>query len=233
MSRIARGDSALATLVQSAPHLVQLVGQMRPTWELPALTVLDPAFLRRERIRGLVWDVDGTLTGDRLTELAPEAEAPFRTLLSAPDLRHVILSNAGESRFCELGELFPTIPILRAYRLGGAVLHRKLEGRTDSWTAEELVARLKEGARVIRKPSLVLMEYAIGQLGCGRDAIVMVGDQYLTDVAGANLGGVRSVKLPTIAPESFRRSVRLSQRLEALAYRVFHRSRRPESPPVR
>jgi len=191
VSRIARGDSALATLVQSAPHLVQLVGQMRPTWELPALTVLDPAFLRRERIRGLVWDVDG------------------------------------------LGELFPTIPILRAYRLGGAVLHRKLEGRTDSWTAEELVACLKEGARVIRKPSLVLMEYAIGQLGCGRDAIVMVGDQYLTDVAGANLGGVRSVKLPTIAPESFRRSVRLSQRLEALAYRVFHRSRRPESPPVR
>jgi predicted HAD superfamily phosphohydrolase YqeG len=233
MSRLASGDSAFATLVQSAPHLVKLVAQMRPTWELSALSVLDPAFLRREQIRGLVWDVDGTLTGDRRTELAPEAEAPFRALLSAPDLRHVILSNAGESRFRELGELFPTIPILRAYQLGGAVLHRKLEGRTDTWTAEEVAARLKEGARVIRKPSVVLMEYAVGQLGCGRDAIVMVGDQYLTDVAGANLGGVRSVKLPTIAPESFRRSVRMSQRLETLAYRVFHRRGRAGGSPVR
>lgn len=226
MSRIARGDSAFATFFQSAPRLLSLIGQMRPTWELSALRSLDAEFLRREQVRGLVWDVDGTLTGDRQSALVPEAEGPFRSLLTAPGLAHVILSNAGEARFRELGTMFPDIPILRAYRHRGAMLYRKLLGVTDSWSAEELAARLAEGARVIRKPSGALVDYAVRELGCNRESIVMVGDQYLTDVAGANLGGVRSVKLPTLAPGSFRVSVRLSQRAESLLYRMVHRRRR-------
>jgi HAD superfamily phosphatase (TIGR01668 family) len=232
MSRIASGDSAFATFVQSAPRLLTLLRQMRPTWELPALSALDADFVRRERIRGLVWDVDGTLTGDRRPALVPEVEAPFKALLAAPDVRHAILSNAGEARFRELGEMFPDIPILRAYARAGTIHHRKLHRGADSWTAEDLAARLSAGLRVIRKPSAALIDYAVRELGGDRESIVMVGDQYLTDVAGANLGGVRSVKLPTLAPESFRVTVRVSQRVEALMYRVFHRSgSRATAPP--
>ena len=222
MSRIASGESAFATFVQSAPRLLSLFRQMRPTWELPALGALDADFLGRESIQGLVWDVDGTLTGDRRPALIPEAEVPFRALLAVSGIRHVILSNAGESRFRELGTMFPDIPLLRAYRHGGTILYRRLHRGEDSWTAEELATRLTEGARVLRKPSAELVAYAVRELGCDREAIVMVGDQYLTDVAGANLGGVRSVKLPTLAPGTFRTTVRISQRVEALLYRMLY-----------
>jgi len=225
MNRIASGESAFATFVQSAPRLLKLIRQMRPTWELPGLSALDPEFLRRERIRGLVWDVDGTLTGDRRPELIPEAEAAFTALLAVPGIQHVILSNAGEARFRELGTMFPDLPILRAYQRGGTTLYRKLDRGADSWTAEELTTRLAEGARVIRKPSAALTEYAVRELGCERETTVMIGDQYLTDVAGANLGGVRSVKLPTLAPGSFRTAVRMSQRGETLLYRLLYRGR--------
>lgn len=223
MSRIATGDSAMATLVQSAPRLLSLLHQMRPTWQLPSLLALDPAFVERHVIKGIVWDVDGTLTGDRRPALAPEAEAPFQALLSLGTLRHAVLSNAGEVRYRELGTIFPRIPILRAYTLGEAVLFRRLFGGADSWPQEELAARLAEGARVIRKPSGLLVEYAVRELETTKDGVLMVGDQYLTDVAGANLAGVRSVKLPTLAPESFRRSVRISQRVEALLFALLYR----------
>ena len=222
MSRIATGDSALATFVQSAPRLLSLLHQMRPTWRLPSLLSLDSAFLERHAIKGIVWDVDGTLTGDRRPTLVPEAEGPFRTLLSLGHLRHAVLSNAGEARYRELGTIFPGIPILRAYTLGEAVLFRRLFEGADSWTPDELAARLAEGARVIRKPNRLLVEYAIRELEATKDSVLMVGDQYLTDVAGANLAGVRSVKLPTVEPGSFRWSVRISQRIESLLYALLY-----------
>ena len=145
-------------------------------------------------MHGLIWDVDGTLTGDRQAVLVREAERPFRALLARAGLRHVVLSNAGETRYQELGRLFPELPILRAYTLGADVLYRRLQGAADSWTGEELARRLAEGARVIRKPSAALVAYAVRELGVPAGQVVMVGDQYLTDVAGASLGGVRSVK---------------------------------------
>lgn len=195
---------------------------MRPTWHQGTLTAVTPAFLRSHGLRGVIWDVDGTLTGDRRTELRPEAEAAFRALAEDPGLRHVVLSNAGEERYRQLGTIFPGMPILRAYALGADVLYRRLQGTRDTWTADELARRLAGGARVIRKPSAVLVEYALRELGCGRDEAVMIGDQYLTDVAGANLGGVRSIKLPTLARETFRPAVRFSQALERGLYTVLY-----------
>jgi hypothetical protein len=41
-------------------------------------------------------------------------------------------------------------------------------------------------------------------------------------VAGANLGGVRSIKVPTLARETFRPAVRLSQVLERGLYALLH-----------
>ena len=222
MKSLATGASVFTTLVQIAPRLVSLVGKMRPTWHLPALAAVTPEFLRAHGVRGLIWDVDGVLTGDRRPELRPESAGPFRALLGAEDLRHVVLSNASEDRYRQLGELFPELPILRGYAFRGAVQHRKLHRGVDSWSAEELAARLVEGVHVIRKPSAELIEYAVRELGWQKDEVAMVGDQYLTDVAGANLGGVRSIKLPTLEPGTFRRSVRLGQVVEIFVYALVH-----------
>ena len=194
---------------------------MRPTWHLASLSDLDASFLRANGIRGLIWDVDGTLTGDRQPALDPRAEAAFRGLLQS-GLRHVVLSNAGEERFVELGSMFPEMPILRAYMHDGMVIHRRLEGIDDSWTTDELIWRLADGARVIRKPNRILVEYALKELALPANEVVMVGDQYMTDVAGANMGGVRSIKVPTLARESFRTSVRISQRLEQTIYALLY-----------
>jgi predicted HAD superfamily phosphohydrolase YqeG len=225
VSRLATGASAFTTFVQVAPRLASLVGRMRPTWRVRSLAEITPSFLRANGVRGLIWDVDGALTGDRRRELLPESAAPFRALLADEELRHVILSNASEERFLQLGEMFPTIPILRGYALRGEVLFRKIARGTDCWTAEELAARLAAGAHVIRKPSADLIDLAVRELACAKGETAMIGDQYLTDVAGASLGGVRSIKLPTLAPETFRRTVRLGQIAENVLYALAHGGR--------
>ena len=219
---VATGSSSFTTFLQVAPRLLTVARHMRPTWHLPMLAAVDAAFVRAHGIRGIIWDVDGVLTGDRRLTLEAEAEGPFRALVAMPDLAHVVLSNAGEERYRQLGEMFPDVPVLRGYRLRTETLFRRLHRGGDSWTAEELEARLAAGARVIRKPSAALADYAVRELGCEKGAVVMIGDQYLTDVAGANLGGVRSIKLPTLARGTFRPVVRLSQRLEALVYALLY-----------
>ena len=222
MKSLATGASAFTTFVQVLPRLRSLVAKMRPTWHLAALAVVTPEFLRAQGVRGLIWDVDGVLTGDRQPALRPESAAPFRALVADQGLRSVILSNASEERFRQLGGMFPDVPVLRGYALRGETLYRRLHDGGDSWTADDLAQRLADGAHVIRKPSAALVEFAVRELGCATSEVVMIGDQYLTDVAGANLGGVRSIKLPTLAPGTFRRSVRVGQVVEGLLYAAVH-----------
>jgi predicted HAD superfamily phosphohydrolase YqeG len=50
--------------------------------------------------------------------------------------------------------------------------------------------------------------------------VALVGDQYLTDVATANLAGIRSIKVPTLGRASFPPSVRLLQRVDEWLYRL-------------
>ncbi len=220
-SSLATGSSSLSTFVQVVPRLPTLLRHLRPTWHLRSLAALDERFLEAHGIRGLIWDVDGTLTGDR-GRLLPESAELFRGLLARAGLKHVVLSNSGEERFRQLGDIFPTVPLVRGYALGKSVLYRRRLGAADSWTEAELEQRLGEGARMIRKPSAELVDYAIRELECRKDEAVMIGDQYFTDVAGANLAGVRSVKLPTLAKRSFRIPVRLSHGLEWLIYAALY-----------
>ena len=222
MGGLATGASSFSTFVQVLPRLPGVMRRMRPTWHMLALAAVTPAWLAEQGVRALLWDVDGTLTGDRQPTLAPESEAPFRKLLAAPELRHAMLSNAGEERYLQLGTMFPEMPILRAYTLGSEVLYRRLRGRDDSWPTEQLQQRLAAGARVVRKPSALLVEYAMRELGVTRGEMVMIGDQYMTDVAGANMAGVRSIKLPTLARDTFRPAVRFSQALERGLYSVLY-----------
>lgn len=222
MKSLASGSSVFSTLVQVWPRLISLIGRMPPTWQVRSLAEVTPAFLRARDVRGLIWDVDGTLTGDGRRDILPEAAAPFHALLAEADIRHVILSNASERRFLQLGEMFPEIPLLRGYVHGSATLFRTLHRGVESGTADQLAQRLADGAYVLRKPSAELIGYAVRELRCEREQVVMVGDQYLTDVAGANLGGIRSIKLPTLAPETFRRTVRLGQIVEQVIFALVH-----------
>jgi len=221
--KLATGASAFSTFVQVLPRLASVVKRMRPTWHLPSLASVDEAFLKQHGIRGLIWDIDGTLTGDRLPDLHEHSAEAFRSLMAMPGITHVVLSNSGEERYRQLGIMFPELPILRGYRHNGQVLFRRLHAGKDSWSADELKQRLADGARMIRKPSRELVEYALSELKLAASEVAMLGDQYMTDVAGANYGGVRSIKLPTIAHETFRTSVRISQRIENIIYTVVHR----------
>ncbi|MDZ4674400.1 MAG: HAD hydrolase-like protein [Gemmatimonadota bacterium] len=223
MSRLAGRDSPLGTVAQSLGQWPLLLRSMTPTWTLESVARIDPPFVDDHGITAFIWDIDGTLTAYHRTELLPEAAACLEALRQRPHLRHVILSNAPEWRFTELGALFPDMPVMRGYQVGPRVLMRRIAGGVDSWTAEDLAARLAEGAVVLRKPNADLVRLAVAELGGSPAGVVMVGDQHLTDVAGANLAGIRSIKLPNPARSTFPLSIRFTQRLEAMLYRLVPR----------
>ena len=222
MKALATGNSAFSTFAQTLPRLASVVKRMRPTWHMTSLSQLDAAFVKEHGITACIWDIDGTLTGDRQKKIDKRAEPAFSALMGMKGLKHVVLSNAGEERYVQLGSIFPEVPILRAYRMDGKILYRRRLGAYDTWTPQEVEHKLTQGAAVIRKPSGDLVKYALEELGVTKQEVVMIGDQYMTDVAGANMGGVRSIKLPTLARETFRTSVRISQRLELGIYAMLY-----------
>ncbi|MFN2316788.1 MAG: HAD hydrolase-like protein [Gemmatimonadales bacterium] len=226
MSRLRAGDSPLSTLAQSIGRLPLLLRHMEPTWFMESLAELDTGFVQRHAISGLVWDVDGTLTAYHHTELLQSVVGPFESLRTVEGLGHVILSNAPEGRFQELSRMFPAIPVLRGYLLGGEVRGRRLLGGADSWSPGDLAAHMAADAMVLRKPDPRLVDLAVAELGGDAAGVVMVGDQHLTDVAGASLAGVRSIKLRNPARGSFPLSIRFTQRFEAAAYRLLRGRRK-------
>ena len=225
MSGLSRRESAVGTLGQSIGRLGPLIRSMRPTWHMAVLADLDPPFVARHGIAGIVWDIDGTLTAYHDTKVHPEPSPAFTALRTIADLRHVILSNADERRCKELALMFPDIPVVRQYQLGNRLIPRHLLADTDSWNAVEREEYRALGAIAIRKPSGSLLLEAIAAMGIEPSGAVMVGDQYLTDVAGANLAGVRSIKVPTLARDTYPRMIRFSQWLETTIFAVVHRGR--------
>ena len=207
----------LQTVRQSLPVAWRVARRMAPTYELGAAADLNAGFLREHGILGLLWDVDGTLTHYHAARLAPEAE-PVRALFATDGLRHAILSNCDEVRYAELGRIFPDLPILKLYELAGGTIGRRLERGTESWfpagtgdgthspPADELVA--------LRKPDPRIIRFAVEQLGVPAASVLMVGDQYWTDVAGAGLAGIRSAKVPTAGRSTFPPALRAFQTIE-------------------
>jgi len=208
------------TLRQTLPRVGTVLQNLRPTLHLPDLRAIDAQLLAEHGIRGIIWDIDGTVMPNHAGAVHPELATAFEALVQHPELRHVILSNSGERRFVELGTIFPAIPILRAYRTSGGPRFRRLLGGVDHWSGAEGEVT---GADVLKKPEAVLIELALRELGLTDPrAVLMVGDQYFTDIAGANLGGVRSAKVDTLARETFAFPIRMFQRTEAIIYRVLH-----------
>lgn len=204
------------TIRQTAPVAFRIARKLAPTYELAGVTEIDEHFLESHAIRGLIWDVDGTLTPYHAPAPTPEVLRHLERLDRLPWLRQVILSNCGEERYAELGEIFPGLEILKVYEsAGGRVFRRLLRGQ-EIWEG----AAGSQHLRPLRKPSAALVEYAVRRLEVEAAEAAMVGDQYWTDVAGANLAGVRSVKVPQLEPGSFPAIMRAFQRLESVLRRL-------------
>jgi predicted HAD superfamily phosphohydrolase YqeG len=207
----------LLTVRQSVPKALSVAKHLAPTFELRGAAEIDASFLQKHGIRGVLWDVDGTLTHYHGVTLAPEAE-PVRFLFEADWIRHAIVSNSDEIRYVELGRIFPDLPILKLYEMAGSTVGRRLEKGRDTWYADGVgpgVAEAPPGElEALRKPDARIMRFAVEQLGVPAGAVLMVGDQYWTDVAGAGLAGLRSAKVPTAGPSTFPPAIRLFQRIE-------------------
>lgn len=228
-----------ATWMQTArrllPRLAGMSRRIRPTFHLDSVNGLSAAGLRDLGVEAVLWDVDGTLMAHHAGRVDPVLAAGFEELLRAPGLRHAIVSNCQEARFAELGEIFPAIPVLLGYETGAGAAFRVRRGPRESWRGPGAAAASATGdgtpgdLRPIRKPSRRLVRAALAELGVADRpvAALMVGDQYFTDIASANLAGVRSVKVPTLHRASFPAPVRWSQRLEAALYRLKHGRPRP------
>jgi predicted HAD superfamily phosphohydrolase YqeG len=215
----------LITAWQTLPRFFRLVGKLQPTFHLPDVTAVDAGFIERQAVRALLWDVDGTLMPHHEQEVAAQFQAAFAAL--AGRVPQAVLSNCGEARLAELGRIFPALPVLKAYRAtdGTAVL-RSLAASQERWTAhggQHLPGRPAGRLTPLKKPSAVLVELALAHLGIDDPAgAVMVGDQYFTDIAGANLAGIRSVKVPSFGRGSFPLPIRVFQLLERGLYRLLH-----------
>ncbi len=223
-----------ATWMQTArrllPRLARLSREIRPTFHLGSVNELSAGRLRDLGVEAVLWDVDGTLMAHHAGRVDPALAAGFEDLLRAPGLRHAIVSNCQEARFAELGEIFPAIPVMLGYETGAGAAFRVRRGPAESWRGPGAAAVAASSAherapgdlRPIRKPSGRLVRAALEELDFADrpQAALMVGDQYFTDIASANLAGVRSVKVPTLHRASFPAPVRSSQRLEAVLYRL-------------
>jgi HAD superfamily phosphatase (TIGR01668 family) len=195
---------------QSVPHAGRVLRNLRPTFRLSGLAELTPEFVDRHGVRGILWDVDGTLTHYHGRALAPEAVAAAR-LFVLPGLRHAVVSNSDDIRFAELGRMLPDVPVLKLYESEGRTYGRRLERGVETWRPEPPD---RSALRAIRKPSAELIRFAVGELGLEAGQVVMVGDQHWTDIAGANLAGVRSIRVPTAGRSTFPWPLRMMQRIE-------------------
>ncbi len=210
----------MLTLWQTLPRVRTVLRHLRPTLHLSDLRDIDAEVIAELRLRAFIWDIDGTVMPSHAPEVHPAFAPAWERLLGDVTLKHAIVSNSGERRFVELGRIFPTIPVLRAYRTDDGVRYRKLLGGVETWSG---AAGEGVPARVIKKPDAGLIEYALEELGNpDPQSVLMVGDQYFTDVAGASLAGVRSVKVGTLDRSSFALPVRVFQHAEAVIYRLLH-----------
>ncbi|WP_420615824.1 HAD hydrolase-like protein [Candidatus Palauibacter sp.] len=228
-----------ATWVQTSrrllPRLRRLSREIRPTFHLDSVNEMSPGALRDLGVEAVLWDVDGTLMGHHDDRVDPALAPAFEALLAATGLRHAIVSNCQEARFAELGEIFPAIPVVLGYETGAGAAFRVRRGSRESWRGPGAAAASSDGGRPsgelrpIRKPSRGLVQAALEELNVEDRpaAALMVGDQYFTDIASANLAGVRSVKVPTLHRASFPALVRWSQRLETVLYRLKYGRPRP------
>jgi predicted HAD superfamily phosphohydrolase YqeG len=215
----------LQTARQTIPHAMRVARSLAPTFKLDRLTDLDETFVEREGIDAILWDVDGTLTHYHGGQLAPEVYRAASELFEHRGLRHAIVSNCDDIRLAELGRMFPALPVLKVYMGDAGLLGREVLRGHERWFrlapggAEE-ASPPDRRLTPVRKPSPDIIRFALHRVGTAAGRTVMVGDQLWTDVAGANLGGIRSIHIPTVGRSTFPAPLRLFQRIEGWVRRI-------------
>lgn len=206
-----RFDSLL-TVRSSIGGLPRLLTALEPTMRRPSVEAVDPHFLRVHRIERIIWDLDGTLTSHGASNIHPRVRDKVACLFESAQAKHIVLSNAPPDRLRTLSAELPGVPFVKGYTSGRHVTFRTFLPGKESWTNDP-----SPQLRALRKPDLRLVEFATKQVGAtGRDRIVLVGDQYFTDITPANLAGLLSVKVPTLDPRSFPLPARGLQLVERL-----------------
>jgi predicted HAD superfamily phosphohydrolase YqeG len=207
-------DDWRLTVRQALPRVFAMWHHMRPTYQLESLGRLTVARLSEWGIHGVIWDVDGTLMAHHGHDVDASVANVWNELTAAPQLRHSILSNCGEQRFRQLGAMFPRVTIIKGYAYAGGTVFRTRVANQDTWHGAPVPP--PDGLVPLRKPNRELVACAVRTLECRPEEVVMIGDQYFTDIAGAGAAGVRSIKVPTIHRASFPLGVRMLQRCEAM-----------------
>lgn len=204
----------LNTGVRVIRQLSTLANHVRPTLHARDVREIDPDELCRQGIRGVLWDVDGTLMGYHAHEIAPDLRAHVHALFADDRLRHAIVSNCDDARLEELARIFPEATVVRLHQTEPGLVTRSIANGVERYEPP-LSAPLPPGATAVQKPSAALVEAAAAALGDVPLAqIVVVGDQYFTDVASASLAGARSIKVTTYQRRSFPVGIQLGQGLE-------------------
>lgn len=208
-----------STIGQILAHAGPVAFQLTPTYRLPDVTAIDQAFLRREGIELVIWDVDGTLMGYHARRIAPQFAHQIATLVRWDHAKHAVLSNCDERRFVELGTVIPQMPVFRVYATADAWVTRVRRGDQDTHTDTAVRKLLSAGALHVRKPDPRLVPSVMQALGVADPhRTLVVGDQYLTDVAAARLAGARSAKVDTFEPRTFPLRFRATQAVERIVY---------------
>lgn len=140
-----------------------MFGLFRPRAYFDRLAMLDLEELYRRGYRGLLFDVDNTITTWNSPDIAPEVLAWFEGL-AAVGLKGCIISNNSAARLAPLAE-----------RLGIDFFPKA------------------------HKPLPFGYLKAAAGLGVSKRETLMIGDQLLTDILGANLAGIDSVLLEPIS----------------------------------
>ena len=206
----------LLTARQAIPRVFTLVRHLRPTICLPSVAAIDETFLDTQGVRAIIWDVDGTLLVPGAREVAADHREHVRRLFGSPRLRHAIVSNCGEARYRALGRVFPDVPIVSAYRGPEGPIYRVLYAGLERWDPHPPAIDSQWRLQPLRKPNAEVVQFIVAFLACAPELVVMVGDQYFTDIAGANLAGIRSIKVPTLGRAHFPLAVRWFQRIEGV-----------------
>ncbi len=233
----------VATLWKQKKNPLALFRALAPHRYVSSLDEI-PQILEEQGIEGIIWDVDNTLTAYHGHEFGGDGKKVFDRLGDYP---RVILSNSGEARYLELGELFPRIPVLRMQQDKQAphrTYYRRLYRNREGWATplehddETLVfgevpeteyrGREEDTTGrygIIKKPDPRVIQFAQNVLGI-KDAskVAMIGDRVFTDILGGNLAGCFTIQVyPPLYPQSEQGYLKLTRPMEWLVHYVAQR----------
>lgn len=183
-----------------------------------SLLEVNPKDLEKQGIEGVIWDVDGTLMEYHGKEVDVTLKEHFKAFSC---LEQCILSNSNDARYIELSEIFPDIPVLRAYEQEDRIIYRKIfHGKDECFTfngnQKISVEDIAEEA-VIKKPSKALIDYALSAMRLKEPHLAAtIGDNGFTDIAGGNQAGTYTIQIkPSLHPEKDPRGVKIAHLAEA------------------